>query len=101
MQRLANRIGQQKIGFAIGLLTAAAAFGFWTWINQFAPWDDVRQNYDHWASVIHKGITTEIEVPAWGIAIALPLAGFTVARAIQFGANNIVARITGYIRAGH
>ena len=100
MQRLAKRIGQQKIGFAIGLLTAAA-FGFWIWINQFAPWDDVRQNYDHWAAVIHKGITTEIEVPAWRIALALPLAGFTIARAIQFGAHKFITRVAGYDRVGH
>jgi hypothetical protein len=103
MQRLVNRIAQQKLGFAIGLLTASAAFGFWIWIiwiDHSAPWGEVRQYYNEWASTIHAGVMHQVEIPAWGIAIALPLAGFTVARAIQFMVNKFVARIIGSIRAG-
>ncbi|HTQ39753.1 MAG TPA: hypothetical protein VMJ32_12055 [Pirellulales bacterium] len=93
MKRLLAKIEEQRWGLTIGVLSTAVTFGVWIWLKS-VNWNIVQANYQYYAAAIRAGATRSIEVPAWVIVMALPLAGVTVAGILQF----LVSRLLGRMR---
>jgi hypothetical protein len=98
MKRLHAKITSQCPGFIIGVLMTVMVFGTWIGIHSLIDSNSFHEHCKMLIDAIHAGAMRRIEIPAWIIIIALPLAGVTVAGILQYIVNHILARIGRLLR---